>query len=330
MSASNLPDSARSGVGDPAQDPAPTVSVLMSVYNGVAYLDAAIESILAQTYTDFELLLVDDGSTDDTYARLLPYAQRDRRVRLSRTANQGMSRARNQLLQQARGELIAIMDADDVALPERLALQVAFLRQHPEVVCVGGNHQVIDQRGRLLTTLTLPQTDAEIQRLALAGHGSICHPCATIRRWAMVQAGGYDGELRSAQDLDLWLKLGELGALANLPDTILQYRLHLGSLSAQHSAAQRQEARQACERAWQRRGITGTFEATEPWRPGASAASRYPFLLRYGWWAFNSGEYGTALVYGAKAVAAQPWRQGGWRLLTMALLKRPAQVGAPS
>lgn len=294
----------------------------MPVHNAADYVAAAVTSILQQTLTDFEFLVLDDGSQDRSYAILTALAQQDTRLRVSRSPNQGVSRARNQLLAQAQGEFIAVMDADDQALPERLAEQVDFLQRHPQVVCVGGSHELIDQRGRFLTCLALPTQNDEIQRLALAGHGSICHPCAMVRRAAMVQVQGYDPSLRSAHDLDLWLKLGELGELANLPQPVLRYRLHTQSVSAQNHLAQREEARIACERAWQRRGIQGRFEATKPWRPGPTGPSRYPFMLQYGWWAYNSRHYQTALVYAGKAIAALPHGLQGWKLLACALVKR--------
>jgi glycosyltransferase involved in cell wall biosynthesis len=303
------------------RDSAPLVSVLLAVYNAEPYLALAIESILAQTYRNFEFWIADDGSTDSSRAIVERYAQGDRRIHFIHGPNQGVSKTRNGLLRQAQGSLIAVMDADDIALPERFALQVNFLETHPDYVCVGGAHALIDHRGRLLTQLQLPETDAEIQRAALAGHGSICHPCAMIRRADLVAVGGYDEGLRSAHDLDLWLKLGERGKLANLPDLVLRYRILPHSVSGGNAIAQRQEARQACEAAWQRRGIQGEFEATDPWRPTADPASQQRFMLQYGWWAFNSRQRQTALIYALKAIRVLPQGAEGWRLLVCALLK---------
>ncbi|MDX2230229.1 MAG: glycosyltransferase family A protein [Leptolyngbyaceae cyanobacterium bins.349] len=293
----------------------------MPVYNAERYVEDAIASILAQTFPNFEFLITDDGSTDGSFSILETYAAQDRRIRLERQTNQGVSQTRNHMLTQARGEFIAVMDADDIALPNRFQQQLEFLKTHPDVVCVGGAHELIDEAGRLLTCLTLPTTDAEIQRLALAGHGSICHPCALIRRWALEQTGGYDATLHSAHDLDLWLKLGEMGQLANLQEPVLQYRLLTQSVSGRDPLLQRQEARQACEWAWARRGIVGTFEATDPWRPGPDADSQHQFMLQYGWWAFNSRQRRTALIYALRAIAALPSRLEGWKLLACAGLK---------
>ncbi|MFM7472017.1 MAG: glycosyltransferase family 2 protein [Nodosilinea sp.] len=299
----------------------PLISVNLAVYNAASYLAATLESILVQTLENFECLIVDDGSTDGSRAILQRYVDRDPRLRLWYNPNQGVSKSRNQLLAASRGELIAVMDADDIALPHRFALQAAFLQSHPDHVCVGGAHDLIDHRGRYLTCLRLPETNGEIQSLALAGHGSICHPCAMVRRSALEAVGGYDVSLRSAHDLDLWLKLGEIGQLANLPDTLLQYRLLTNSVSGRNPRDQRAEARLACEAAWRRRGLEGRFEATQPWRPTGDRSSQHHFMLQYGWWAFNSHQQWTAVIYGGKAILALPWSGGGWKLLIRALVK---------
>ncbi len=301
----------------------PIVSVVMPVYNAEQYVAEAVKSILAQTFVDFEFIIIDDGSTDASLKIIETLAAKDERIRLTSRENKGVIRTRNDLLGKAKGEFIAVMDADDVALPKRFALQVEFLKNEPDVVCVGGAHEVIDEKGRLLTRLELPLHNDEIQRLALAGHCSVCNPSAMIRRASVIEVGGYDETLLSAvEDLDLWLKLGEVGKLANLKDMVLKYRLHTNSISARQGMLQRRESQKACERAWQRRGIDeGRFEATEPWRPGPDRSSRHKFMLQYGWWAFQSGQRQTAAIYGTRAIAALPFAAEGWKLLVCAAIK---------
>ncbi|NJO41926.1 MAG: glycosyltransferase [Cyanobacteria bacterium CRU_2_1] len=299
----------------------PMISVLMPVYNAERYLAQAIESILSQTFSDFEFLIVNDGSTDRSLDWLQHFADRDPRIRLISRPNTGYVQALNEMLQLAQGEYIARMDADDIALPDRFRQQIEFLHHHPSVVCVGGAHEIVDHQGRLLTRLQLPLANAEIQREALAGHGSICHPCAMMRRSAVLAIGGYDERLMPAEDLDLWLRLGEMGELANLPETVLKYRLHLNSVSEKKGHLQRQKAQEACERAWQRRGVNGRFEAANLWRPGSDRASQHQFMLQYGWWAFNSHQRYTAIIYASKAIWAVPLRPDGWKLLACAVLK---------
>ena len=304
----------------------PSVSVLMPVYNAEAYVAEAIDSILRQSFTDFEFLIVNDGSSDGSLAILERYAAQDARIRLISRANTGYVAALNEMVQLARGEFLARMDADDVAMSDRFKLQVMRLRQEPDLVCLGGAHGMIDEKGRWLTCLAMPEENEEIQNLALKGHTPINHPCAMMRRSAVLQVGAYDTHLNPCEDLDLWLRLGEVGKLANLKEMVLKYRLHPNSVSEKQGELQNQKAREACQRAWQRRKMNGTFEASELWRPGRDRPSRHRFMLRYGWWAFNSGQRQTALLYGYRAIQVLPWQGEGWRLLASAALK-PIEVG---
>ncbi len=302
----------------------PVISVLMPVYNADRYVAQAVESILRQTFTDFEFLIVDDGSRDRSLTILQHYAAKDCRIHLTSRPNTGYVVALNEMLAKATGKYIARMDADDIALPERFAKQVAFLEHNPEFVCVGGGYQVIDKRNRLLLHhLSMPEQDEENQRLSLMGHTTICHPCAMFRRAAIETVGYYEPDLMPTEDLDLWLRLGEVGKLANLNEPILQYRFHSGSVSERKQALQRQKAKECCERAWKRRGIEGTFTASALWRPSDDRHSRHQFMLQYGWWAFNSGQRQTAMIYGLKAIQALPFKEEGWKLLICALLKSP-------
>lgn len=302
------------------------VSVLMPVYNGEKYVAQAVESILAQTFGNFELILIDDGSRDGTLPILQSFAAGDARVRLVSRENKGLVATLNEMLQMARGMFLARMDADDIALPDRFARQVQFLREHPETVCVGGAFRLIDEADRLLTTLFPPTTNDEIERSVLAGHGALCHPTVMMRRDALVKAGGYDAAYYPAEDLNLWLHLGEIGELANLDAPVLRYRLHGNSISEQAGLKQRDAMRRACEAAWKRRGIDGTFTAGDAWRPGTDATSRHDYMVKYGWWAWRSRQRKTAAIYGWKAVRVQPFSLAGWRLLLVALVKPLAEA----
>lgn len=303
----------------------PIVSVIMPVYNAQRYVAAAVRSILDQTFRDFEFLILDDGSTDRSRSILQRYAATDPRIRLISRGNRGFVVTLNELVQQAQGEYLARMDADDVALPDRLALQVDFLQAHPTVVCVGGAQDWIDAADRILLHHPEATDNATIQQLALSGQTPINHPSALMRRSAVLQVGGYDATMYPAEDLDLWLKLGEQGELANLPQTVLCYRQHDRSISERLQAQQTQQRRTACERAWQRRGITGQFHEAPPWRP-VDRSSRHRFATMYGWWFFNAGNRSGALAYGLKAIRTWPWAIEGWKLLVCALLKLPQQA----
>jgi glycosyltransferase involved in cell wall biosynthesis len=297
---------------------------LIAVYNSAPYLPAAIESVLAQTLTDFECLLIDDGSTDQSWSILQRYAAQDARLRIFRQENQGIARTRNRLLAEAQAELVAIMDADDIMLPDRLKQQVQFLHTHPAVVCVGGALDWIDHRGRVLGHCPMPLENCEIQRLLLGGISLLHHPCAMARRSAILQAGGYDPSLIASVDLDLWLRLGELGELANLPESVLQYRLHASSITHANQQRQAQDALTACQRAWQRRGITAEFI-----RQSADHLKQHRFWLDRGWQNFLAGKRSIAQYCGVQAIKTQPRDWEAWKLWLCAWIK-PIPVFPPA
>jgi glycosyltransferase involved in cell wall biosynthesis len=305
-------------MNQPAQ--APVISVLMPVYNAERYVAKAVESILQQSFRDFEFLIINDGSTDRSGKILQRYAAQDTRIRLISRPNTGYVAALNEMLALAQGELIARMDADDIALPDRFARQVEFLQQHPDMVCVGGAQDWIDAGGRFLLHHPEAETDSEIQQLALSGQTPINHPSAMMRRAALVQVDGYDESMHPAEDLDLWLKLGEIGKLSNLKATVLQYRQHDHSVSERLQVEQTNQRRYACQRAWARRGIAGQFHEAPPWRP-VDRPSRHRFITMYGWWFFNAGKRPAALIYSFKAIRTLPWAIEGWKLLICALVK---------
>ncbi len=301
---------------------APIVSVLLPVYNAKKYVAPAIDSILAQTFTDFELIIIDDGSTDGSPAILQTYAARDNRIRLISRENRGLIATLNEMLDLAKGTFLARMDADDISLPERLAHQVEFLQQHPDVVCVGGDYEIIDPAGRLVSRATMPEDNAEIQRRILSGSTIINHPCAMIRRDALRQIGGYDNTMVTVEDLDMLLRIGEIGNLANLREFVLQYRFHPNSVSAQNALYQQEMAQEACRRAWKRRGIEGRYDVPDVWfRPLPDRDSQLAFLHKYGWWAFNQGFRSTAANCGWRAIGLKPISMQNWKLLGTALLK---------
>jgi hypothetical protein len=138
----------------------------------------------------------------------------------------------------------------------------------------------------------------------------------------MEQVGGYDTRFKTSQDLDLWLRLGEVGKLANVPKPVLKFRLHEASVSETKREQQRKMGQLACEEAWQRRGLSNmTYEAGEPWRPGSDRTSKLQFATLYGWWAFENGERKTAMYYGTKAIGIHPLKLDGWKLLVCAMVK---------
>ena len=203
----------------------PTVSVVMSVRDGERYLAAAIDSLLAQTFMDFELIVIDDGSTDTSPQILAAYATSDERILVHRHENAGLATSINRGVSYARSPLIARLDADDVARPRRLELQLAYLGQNPRVGLVGGAVAFIDEDGRQFAETRYPITDAEI-RQAFDSTTPFVHSAVTMRREAFDAVGGYRAALPHAEDLDLWLRIAARWELANLAETVVSYRIH--------------------------------------------------------------------------------------------------------
>jgi glycosyltransferase involved in cell wall biosynthesis len=226
----------------------------MSVY-GARYLRDAVNSILRQTFGSFEFIIVDDGSTDDTWSILRDYAARDARLVLLRNeGNIGYTRSLNRGLGAARGALIARQDADDISMPERLAQQVAFLAANPEVGLVASQVQVIDADGSPVKQemFTGPLDDDGIQQQLLE-HCCLCHGSVMFRRACLDAAGLYDESLEPAEDYDLWLRMAEVTRLAKLPDTLISYRRHADSVSNRRAADQQLQLATIFEKAYQRR-----------------------------------------------------------------------------
>ena len=207
----------------------PRVSVVMPVFNGAEYLEVALESVLGQTLNDLELIVVDDGSTDASPEILERVATSDARVRVVHNrGNSGIVVALNNGWRLARSPYVARMDADDVALPDRLERQVGFLDAHPEVAAVGGAVTIVDARGLRGTTVTYPRSSAAIRR-TLPRYNCFAHSAVTIRRAALEAVGGYRYD--HVEDYDLWLRLDERFELANLQEVVLLYRRHIRQVS---------------------------------------------------------------------------------------------------
>ena len=204
-----------------------SVTVLMPVYNGAAYLEAAIESIRRQTHSDFEFLIVDDGSTDGSSEILEGLAAQDSRLRIIYGKHEGIAAARNRGLALARGSVIVCMDQDDVAMPERIERQLAYLAEHPEVAAVGSALRLINKDGDPIAPPTMyPPTSEEIREGLLSGYCMLGQPTVAMRREAAIAVGGYRRAFDPADDYDLWIRLSERYALANMPDVLVDYRWH--------------------------------------------------------------------------------------------------------
>lgn len=218
----------------------PTISILLPVRDNAAYLPEAIESISKQSFEDWECLAVDDGSVDASGEILRNWALQDPRVRVLNGGGKGIVAALNRALGETQGDWIARMDGDDIAHPLRLEKQLAYLQAHPAVVACGTQVRYVDPRGRVIFPTDNPLDHAAILEQLLRGlSGSLIHPTLMVHIKALKSINGYREAYRDVEDFDLYLRLSELGQLANLDDILLDYRQH--PLSANVLRLERQQ-----------------------------------------------------------------------------------------
>ncbi len=295
----------------------PLISVLMPSYNVSSYIDEAIESILRQTLDDFELLILDDGSTDGTIAAIQKQAQRDERIRFFPMKHVGYVKMLRFGLSQAHGTLIARMDSDDVALPERFSREVEYLNVHPECVAVGSQVILTDPYGTPVESPSHPLTHEEIERDLLAGSGwAIVHPTAMMRKEAVEAVGGYAEDLELCEDVDLFLKLAEQGRVANLPEVLLHYRQHPSSVNHTKYQQQQQLLPYVVAAAYRRRGEQMPADWKCPSRTVLPAEEQH---RRWGWSALKLGKPAIARKHAFAVLRRMPLSLEAWRLTACAI-----------
>lgn len=250
-----------------------TVSVIMSVYNGERFLREAVESILNQTFTDFEFIIVNDGSTDGTLEILESY--RDERIILINQDNMGLTKALNNGFALAKGKYVARQDADDLSKPTRLEKQVAFMEDNQAVGLLSTRFEFIDQDGQV-TGPCYVVLDNKLLQARLIDINQFCHGAAMIRKEALLEVGAFREFFKYAQDHDLWLRIAEKYELANLPDFLFQYRDLESAISSRKILLQSQFAEVAMEMAKQRRrtGIDAIQQGIDPILPPARQLAR--------------------------------------------------------
>lgn len=295
--------------------PEPRVSVLMPVYNAARFLGEAVASILEQTFQDLELIAVDDGSEDGSRGILEAFRGRDPRVHIISRSHTGLVGALLDGLRGARGELIARMDADDVSLPQRLERQVAFLDAHPECVAVSGGMLYIDHRGCPIAERLSPERYDDIERGLLRGLGEcLLHGAVVVRRSALDTAGGYRPEFECAEDVDLFLRLAELGRLANLPEVVLKYRLSPGSICACNPHRQRELVLRAVQEAHVRRGLDFSAAVLPPPTTDVPVCCQFTNIA---YAAALSGNRRTAVHYALQGIRSAPGSWRAWAVLSL-------------
>jgi glycosyltransferase involved in cell wall biosynthesis len=243
----------------------PSISVLMAGRNCEDFIGAAMDSILGQSMGDFELLMVDDGSTDGTPAILAKYAQADSRVRVYTRPPSGLAASLNFCIEQARGRYLARMDADDICLPDRLLLQFRFLERHADHVAIG---TWVRTFGGFTEVWKFPVTPAHAAVRLFFGP-PIAHPTAMIRASTIAaNAFRYDESCKAAQDYDFWDRLSSHGLLGNLPVVALNYRVHPLQVSSKGRVEQKRVTLMVATRRWASELGFSPDESTAMWLLG--------------------------------------------------------------
>ena len=204
------------------------ISVIMSAYNSEKYINEAIDSILSQTFTDFELLIRDDGSVDDTLSILEGY--NDNRIKILSGKNLGVSESRNECIKIAKGKYIAIMDADDISFPGRFEKQYDFMEKNLNCAVVGSYYDAVDENGKFVELNKVPYKDESPKRYGIIIN-NMGHSTMMIRTNILKKINGYRKEFNLAEDRDLLYRLSNYGDLNNIQESLLKYRVHSNSIT---------------------------------------------------------------------------------------------------
>jgi len=234
----------------------PLVSIVMPVHDAEAVVGSAIESILQQTLKDFEFIVVDDGSTDDSGSILRKYAEQDTRIKLYSQPQSGLIASLNKHCRLARAKYIARMDADDISLPTRLEKQFRFLETHPEIGVVGTWIRDVDPHRKPIIEWPVPAHPAVVRWFLFFGN-CIAHPSVMIRKDLLERMDYYRPEALYVEDYDLWIRAADVTGIANIPEVLVEYRVSEASVSARNYSVQEMHARRL-KNNLVRRFISGT------------------------------------------------------------------------
>ena len=309
----------------------PEVTVLMSVYNGEKYLREAIDSILNQTFENFEFLIINDGSTDGTADTLQSY--NDPRIKIiNNEKNIGLTKSLNRGLKIARGEYIARQDADDVSMPERLEKEVNFLNQNRNIGLVGTYSLRINEKGNVLHVARPLNDDRELKEKLLIGN-QFGHGSVMFRRECIEKVGSYREEFKSSQDYDLWLRIADFFDVANIPELLYKWRLNVNSISVVRKDQQDKYATVAIELAKERRQFGkdrlqifkegGNEKILNDLPLKTKSQSRMEIAQSYYFWGIkllDGNDFRGALKFLSKSLIGNPLHKGTWVLILEVLV----------
>ncbi|WP_308515809.1 glycosyltransferase family 2 protein [Sphingomonas flavescens] len=305
----------------------PRVSILMPVFNAGVYLPDALESIRGQSFKDFELVIVNDGSTDGSSEILRAFAQQDPRTRLIERTNRGLIETRNELLSEASGDLIAWMDADDLSHPDRLQKQVGAFEVDTSLVCVGTNVERIDPDGHSLGIEHYPAEDSAIRSDQAAGNG-LRFASTMQKRSVALDTGGFRHPFRMGEDLDFLLRVAERGRVSNLTEILYVYRQHLLNTCTAYGQNWPEICRIILQLAEERREqgsdrLQLGEEVTLPPVQSGDERKLLPYvLLTWARGAFEAGDRRRALRYALASLKMAPGRIESWREFAKLVLGR--------
>ncbi len=284
----------------------------MPVYNAGSYLDQAIDSVLAQSFSGFEFICVNDGSTDGSLEILNKWANRDSRMRIISRANTGIVGALNDGLAASRCELIARMDADDICVSSRLEKQVAYMDSHTDCVALGSTALVVDEESSPIKRWVVPPDHALVSELHLSGAaGQMIHPTVIMRKAAVTNVGGYRAEWQWVEDYDLFLRLADFGKLANLQEDLLLYRFNARGISQSKRKLQEELTTKLCNQVREQKGLPAIVRDHIE---AAAETSREDVLRNWIEWSWREHHYGTAQKHSRRLLRAVPFSLRSWRL----------------
>lgn len=217
--------------GEKMSKDSPPITVIMSVFNGCQWLSESIESVLKQTFTNFEFIIVDDGSTDNSVEIIKRYKSQDSRIHLISKDNSGLADSLNRAIQIARGQWIARLDADDICEPMRLEKQFIFSQHNRSVVFIGTGHSVINSQGQVEGIYSYPTSHEQLLSNLINIRKYPAHSSAFFKADTVRALGGYRPRMKRSQDCDLWLRLSEMGRLASLKEPLIRLRYHSEQIS---------------------------------------------------------------------------------------------------
>jgi len=311
----------------------PKISVILAVHNGQRYLSDAIDSILSQTFLDFELIIINDGSTDKTQSIIDSYKD-PRIVAIKNESNEGAVSSRNKGIMLSRGSYIAIQDADDKSLPEKFSKQAKILDENPNIGAVSSYFIFSDMAGREFYTALVPCDNKTIQE-KLISEFIFCHCALMFRAEHLKNLGGYRKELFLSEDYDMVLRVAEVSQIVNIPEVLFSYRFNLNSVSVKKRCEQRimNDLVQALARERRANGkdrlqlgknqevLDFLKQESEKKRCKTRKVRSYGYF----WWAFHLRQKGCFLYarsFLLRAILIFPFEISYWKLLVLIILKR--------